>query len=451
MKLKGLMTLAFAVSMVPASATIARLQALGMTETDNEGSYYIQDDRNIFLNVANINDYKDTVILEWGNEGSDFGSDSLQTDKDGQAKAKGGVFKSVGNGVMGVYLGNESNTAALLRGVGTAAKHADKTFSGGDAMLDGADNQVDLFYGQSSSIGDWGVNVVYAEGKDAATRAYNIAHAVRLGLKNEGWQAFANISTGTTVRQVQDYGSEAVFGQFEGKLGLHLGGSYDAVKSDSYTGTVYGFAKKFDWEQTDSGGTTSASLGDAPPSAGGLTRNSRGQAGTVDGGFMTWALGYGSKYQSGKGTLFTNIEYRHKEIEVKFNAKAEAKNVVVPVTVGYEHEATSWLTLRGSVVHNLMGYRENNNYGSLNYFGNIAANQEFGADTNGLKVDIQNSTDVRAGASLNFGKLRLDGLIGVSTTGGVISQRTDGSGKYQETGILNGDRLMARVGMVYNF
>jgi len=450
--LKGLAVLSMIAGIVPANATIARLKALGMNETDNEGSYYIQDNRNIFLNAAAINDFKDTLILEWGGNGADFGSASLQTDKDGNPKAKGGFLKSYGSGVYGVYLGNESNTASLLRGVGTGATSADNSLaasvggSGLDQMLDGADNQIDLFYGQSSSIGDWGVNFVYAEGKNAANRARNIAHAVRLGLKNNGWQAFANISTGTKVNQV-DSGS---FHQFEGKLGFHLGGSYDVVKTEKYTGTVYGFAKKFDWEQTDSAGATGAAVGTVVtnPALGGLSglsRNNRGQAGTADGGFLTYALGYGTTYKSGKGTLYTNIEYRHKEIEVKFTTKPEAKNVIVPVQVAYEYGATSWLTLRGSVSHNLMGYRENNNYGSLNLFGNVAAIQEFGADTGGKKVDISNSTDVRAGATLKLGKVDIDGLIGVGgSTGTVTADPT-------ERGVLDMDRLLARVGMTYSF
>lgn len=456
---KGILVLLLMATMVPASATIARLKALGMNETDNEGSYYIQDDRNIFLNVANINKYKDSLILEWGGSGTAFGSNSLATDEDSGPKAKGGFIKSSGDYVYGVYLGNESNTSALLRGVATGAYAADNAlpsaagYTGGDTMLDGSDNQLDLFLGGSSSIGDWGVNVVYTEDKKAANNAYDIGHAIRLGLTNDNWGVLANISTGSKSKQI-----DAVTGApggtvshaFQGKLGFHVGGHYNLAKGDK-SSTLYGFVKKFDWEQFDSAGQTTAVTGTNPiPSLGslgglaGLNRNGRGQAGTVDGGFMTYALGWGSQMKSGKGTLFTNVEYRSKEIEVKFNTKAEGKRVEVPVTVGYEYMATNWLTLRGSVRQTVYGYRENNNYGSLNVYGNVAAISQFGADTSGKKVTDPNTTDVNAGASLNFGKLRLDGFIG--TTSGTRNATTGA-----ENGVLNMDNLLTRVGMVYSF
>lgn len=45
----------FALASTSVFASQARLLALGMNETDNEGMYYISDARNIFLNPAYIN------------------------------------------------------------------------------------------------------------------------------------------------------------------------------------------------------------------------------------------------------------------------------------------------------------------------------------------------------------------------------------------------------------
>jgi hypothetical protein len=404
MKLKGLMTLLLMASMVPASATIARLKALGMTETDNEGSYYIDDDRNILLNVANINSYGDTVILELGNTGNGF-----EIDADNDALAKGGVLKKSGDYTYGVYLGGESNTSKLLRIVGT---------SNDTNSLEKADNQLELFLGSKASFGDWGVSVVYTDdhAQTTTSRRKDNAHAVKLGARGDKWDVLANISTGTYVERVDS----GTVNYFDGKLGFHLGGGYQVTDN----GRVYGLVKKFDWEQY--------ALAFAPDK--------------VDGGFLTYALGYGSEYKHGKGTLFTSIEYRHKEVSADFSTKTEAKNVLVPLTVAYEYAATSWLTLRGSVIQNLHGYRENNNYSNLTTNGNTVATAEFGANTNGKKQTIANSTDVRAGASFNFGKLRIDGLIGVGGTDGTIN-----AAALQENGALDLDRLLARVGMVYSF
>lgn len=450
MNFKGMLTLLLMGSMVPASATIARLKALGMNETDNEGSYYIKDDRNIFLNVANINDFADSVILEWGSNGQNLpasttaviAGSSITLDQDSAPKAKGGFLTKHGNYVYGVYLGNESNTSSLLRTVGTGAYAAQEAMpaaslgNGSDTTLDGADNQLDLFFGGNSSGMDWGVNLVYTSDYEQSARERDVAHAVKLGVKTDKWDFLANISTGTKVKKVSTVNVGSLNGdlyhEFDGKLGFHIGGGYQVNEN----GRVYGFLKKFDWEQTDTGGTTA---GLASPSL-----NGRGQAGTVEGGFMTYAIGYGHVVKSGKGSFFSNVEYRHKEIELKFATKPEAKNVIIPVTVGYEYTATNWLTFRGSVKHNLYGIKENNNYGKLNILGSVVAAGEFGTDTSGAKQTILNSTDINAGASLNLGKLRIDGFVG--TTGSARNAAV-----LSEGGVLALDNLMTRVAMVYNF
>jgi hypothetical protein len=455
-KMKSALAVLMVGSMISTNATIARLKALGMAETDNEGSYFIKDDRNIFLNVANIHDHADTMILEWGGNGNTFGSASLATDTDASPKAKGGFLKSHGDYVYGVYLGNESNTSALLRGVATGAYSSQYAITqAGDTMLDGADNQVDLFFGGKTGMGNWAVNFVWTSDSEQANRARDIAHAVRFGFKTEKWDVFANISTRNKAQQVDTLaagtgqntgfaGGEA-FHQFDGNLGIHIGGGYDI----SNEGRIYGLFKKFSWDQTDSLGQTSGLTTTQLPAAQfGQATNGRGQAGTVEGGFTTYALGYGHQKNFGKSTLFTSVEFRSKTIEASFTAKAEAENVIAPLMVGYEHNTTSWLTLRGSITQNLYGYRKNNNYSSLGYIGAVAAIQEFGADTGGKKVTLTNSTDVAAGASLNFGKLTIDGFIG--TTARSRNPASAAAGR-TEQGILSTDNLLTRVGMTYNF
>lgn len=445
---KGLVALTAITAMVPASATIARLKALGMDETDNEGSYYIDDDRNIFLNAANVNSYSDTVILEWGSEGQNFGSASLKTDEDYNPKAKGGFLKTHGNYVYGIYVGNESNTSALLRGVATGAYAAHRAASTGgavDTMLDGADNQVDFFFGGKASSMDWGVNVVYTSDKKSANRAHDRGSAVRFGAKADKWQGFLNLSTSSYAEQVDtlpalgSFAGGDVFHEFQGKLGFHLGGSYKV----NPMGSVYGFYKQFDWEQTDSSGTT-AGLG----TLAGVNADGRGQAGTTKAGFKTYALGYGHVMKTGNGTAYANIEYRHKDIHVDFTSKSEAKNVFIPLTFGYEYDATSWLTLRGSVSQKIWGYRENKNYSSLSYIGNSAAISQFGTDTGGKKATFTNSTNVNAGASLKFKRLKIDGLIGIGQSNGTLDNASPIDGDH---GVLDLDRLLARVGVTYNF
>ncbi len=428
-----------------ANATISRLKALGMSETDNEGSYYIQDDRNIFLNVANIHNYKDMLIFEWGANGSNAGSSSLTLDTDTATKAKGGIIRSHGDYVYGVYLGNESNTSSLLRTVATGAHAAQATLANSsqglnaDSMLRGSDNQLDLFFGGTAGSLKWGTNFVYTSDFDKSTSARDYGTAVRFGVIGSKWDAFANISTGskskrTTTHNFVGLGATfngTVYSEFSGKLGFHLGGGYQLTD----TGKIYAFLKKFDWEQTDTGGTT-AGFGSA-------SLNGRGQFGTVDAGFTTYALGYGNVMKSGRGTFYSNVEYRMKEINVDYTTKAEGKNVTLPVTLGYEYEATNWLTLRGSVKQTVWGYKNNNNYGKLNVIAKNLADQEFGTDTSGKKHTFDQTTNVNAGATLNFNNIKIDGFIGTAGTNGTATST--------DAGTLSLDRLMTRVGMTYNF
>ena len=84
MKKQLVTILGVAVMAAPAFASKARLQALG---EDIYGSTYINDNRNIFLNAAQVNNYADLVTFETG----------AQTDNDGDDSAagprpEGGVF-----------------------------------------------------------------------------------------------------------------------------------------------------------------------------------------------------------------------------------------------------------------------------------------------------------------------------------------------------------------------
>lgn len=428
--MKKLLSMALLLALVSpqAFATKARLIALGMDELDNEGSYYIDDIRNIFLNSAYVNDYADNLIFEWGDAGlfpdnntAPNNNTYASYDTDENPKAQGGFLKSHGDMVYGVYLGNESNTSSLLKILSSAPVIAG--FPAGEKFLNTSDNQIDVFFGKSISGVDWGLNLVYTSSEFESENSEDSGYAVRLGAKKDVWNAFLNASVGgeseKTVLAANNASSEDVTQKFEGSVGIHLGGGYDV----SDEGRVYAYYKMFGWDQFDSFGD----LG-----LGGLA--GRGQEGTVEGSFDTYAVGYGHTVEHDHGTLFTDIHLRKRDIEVKFDNAAKVDELVVPVTVGYEAMATSWLTLRGSVMHNLYGVTKNDNYSSLNPIIAGLAGNIFGADTDGKKSTIRNSTTVNSGASLTFGDLTVDGLIGTTT---------DGS--------LNFDEVMTRVGTTYSF
>lgn len=431
-----------------AYATQARLIALGMDELDDEGSYYIKDSRNIFLNSAYINDFADRVILEWGS----FGTRPLATstgatvEQDNTPKGQGGFLKKSGDFVWGAYYGNESNTSSFLRIAGsgvasvTGSAAASSTTSG---LLYTSDNQIDLFFGGDLGTLQWGSNVVYTRGEDETKRSKDSGSAVRLGLKaGDTWDFHVNLSTSNKSERTGDVavGGLTALGwtaqtnikdEFDGKFGIHVGGSYNLERF----GRVFGYYKTFSWEQTDNYNYTGA----ATVVSGSATLNGQevGKQGTSDGKFTTIMLGWGKAEEVGTGsTIFYSVQAKKIDVNLELTREVEVNNFTIPVIFGYEAQANSWLTLRGSITHNLWGKKDNKNFNYANPVARSLVASVYGAEGKGTITD---STTVVAGASLTFGDLVLDGMIGTSAA----SSKTDGK--------LNLDELMSTVGMTYMF
>lgn len=438
---KIISTLAIAAVFAPAAnATTARILALGNQEIDVEGSYYIEDNRNIFLNVAHMHDFADQVIIEWGKNGKvNSGNTAVNSTvvADYAPKAQGGILKKHGNFVYGVYLGNESNTSSMLRILGSSQA---AVVAGNGAttphLLDTTDNQLDLFFGWEAAGLKWGTGFVYSKDEDKTSQnEEDKAMAARVGVKASNWDAHINLSLASNAKETVAFtGALAGLGSFEhefdGKFGIHAGGSYHMGNN-----TLWGYVKHFSWEQKDNfdWATKGATVDGA--SAG---SSARAKTGTSEGEFTTIQIGWGAKHQVGEGTLFTSVFLDKKDIELTLTSKAEVSVTKIPLTVGYEAKATEWLTLRGSVTQNLYGKSDNKNLNKLNAAAENLAKNTFGAEG---KSDIANSTDVRAGATLTFGNLAVDGLIGATNSATATT----------EAGTLRLDELMYRVGMTYKF
>jgi hypothetical protein len=286
--------------------------------------------------------------------------------------------------------------------------------------LDSTDNQLDLFFG--TKLGDIkvGADFVYAKNdNDGATKQEDSAMAIKLGAIASSWSAFANVSLDSGSKAIYDT-TNGYTHEFDGKFGIHLGGTFTFGNSK-----VYGNMKTFSWDQKDSNAAAIA-----------------GRKTTVEGKFSSFAVGYAHTHEvSSSQRVWSSVAYRMKSIEADFGAafpastatsgKTEGKNTRLPVILGYEADATSWLTLRGSVRHNITGSKDNKNYKNLNAVAESFAKAQFGLEGKGTMI---NSTSVKAGATLNFGKLKVDGLIGTANAGN-----------------LDLDALMSRVGMTYNF
>lgn len=445
---------ALALFSTSAMATQARLLALGMSETDNEGMYHVSDSRNMFLNPAYINLYNDLAIFEWGSVGqyatAGGATTSTLNNNTSNPKAQGGVIKKYGDFVYGLYFGNESNTSSLLRVAGTSAAAALNGFNGTVAnsskMLATSDNQVDLFFGGGSDL-KWAVNPVLTFGKDDARKSKDSGISLRGGLIGSGWDAHLNVSlnskseaTDTVTVAPLGITNATIAHEFKGKLGVHTGGSYVI----SGNNRVFGYVKHYGWEQTDSR-TYSA----------GQQAQMGGQTGTVKGDFTSYYLGWGSHSDvNATDKLFYSFAAKKTDINLKFSNKGEVRHIVLPITIGYEAQANEWLTLRGSVVQNIWGQQDNknvDNYGAtgtrLNKVASGLITKIYGGSG---KKTIANSTTVNAGASLTFGQISVDGLVSATdATGNQTVSATDSNPP--KKGILSLENLETSVAVTYKF
>jgi len=323
MKKLLLITSALTLISTSAMASQARLLALGMKETDNDGMYHVSDARNIFLNPAYVNIYNNYVTAEYGATGFDVGSSAVTLDRSTSPKAQGGFFTKQGDLVYGVYLGNESNTSSLLRAVGTSA--AAVVNAGGAKMLHSADNQIDLFIGGDTGI-KWGANALVAFGKDDARKAKDSSIAARFGVIGSNWDAHLNLSLASKAEASDSVnlagiglGTQTISQEFKGKLGVQLGGSY------VYSGNnrVFGYVKHYGWEQTDSFNAYPKTVL-AGTHAG---KTTGGQTGTSKGDFTSYYLGWGSHYDvNTTDKVFTSLAVRKTDVNVKFATKGECRN-----------------------------------------------------------------------------------------------------------------------------
>ncbi len=391
MKKQLVVALGLTVLATPAFATKARLQALG---EDTYGSFYVNDNRNIWLNAAQINNHKDLVTFEWGNTTATTDTTTATP------RAEGGVYKTIGNLVWGLHFGGASNTANGLR-----------LASGLDPAETGEENVIDLFVGGDAGL-KWGANVGYSASESGTTGdAEQNSLRTRLGVIAGDIEGYANINI---MNDAEDSGKD----KFEGKLGYQVGAIYSL---NDYR--IFADYRSFDAEANPAGagGDLDISLSQLQVGAGRATR------------------------LNDKATLFTKAQFTMAEVENERTAGAagsfagacssatavfcnEYETMQVPLVVGLEYDAATWLVLRASVGQVVWGTEED------------AAN----------KRSVQDSTFVNAGATLKFGELSLDGVIGNSDGAGAVAG-TAGNSTAGGNGTIRTDTLMSRVGMTYRF
>lgn len=365
-------------------ATKARMQALGQGQ--DRGSFYIDDTRNVFRNAASINKTNNYMVTEWGTA-------AAADDTSAAPSAEGGFFRNGGSFNYGLYLGADVDSQNDIRNGGNGYAGA---VAMGETSLLKRDNELDLFFGGDMGV-EWGARLSYA----------NSSADVRTPFVGEQKQSSLGLGLGMIMGDLNAYANIGLSDESEG-------GNLAADKWEADTSIDAGAA--YNWM----GYTFFANYN----TDGAKYTNAATAAVETSQTDLTFGVGH-IKEVSSTSRMFMDVSYFNRKAEDKSTTTTEVTTSALPVTVGFETDATSWLTLRGSISQRVL------------------INSVETKTTTTTKATGANNTNVEAGMTLNFGKLMIDGVIG--NTG--INGSTAGS----EVGALSLDRLATRVAVHYWF
>lgn len=360
----------------PAFASRARLESLG---EGKNGSYYIQDSRNMFLNPAQIVKYKKKMFLELG------GTVGADSPAETGTKAQGGFTNTFGDYTYGIYLNNNQDN---LQAPG--------------ASFIAPESTIDVFFAGEGSLG-WGLNVFYAANNTrAAVGPEQTASLLgaRVGIDVNNFQVFSTFDI--TGKSEQKDG--ATFGnELKTKFSWDAGATY-AMENWTIFAKFMGFGQDFNATATT----------------------------TTETRMSNWGIGAGYKMEATKSTtMFARIEADMGSSKVL--SGTETKNYNIPLVLAAESQALSWLAIRGSIAHSLLG-------------------QEWQAGN--VRNSFAGTTSVGAGLGLTFGDVQVDGLVATNNT---VSASTLGSVPGMnglpkaDTAFGFGDSMLSRIAVTYNF
>ena len=389
-----LLVLSLVIVASPAFASRARLESLG---EGKNGSYYINDGRNIFLNPAAINSYKKKLWIELGQTTNAV--DDLAAV--GNHKVQGGFTNSLGDYVYGLYVGRES----------------DRSLSGTTATGQLAvDHAFDFFFGGESGI-KWGVDVFYAGAMNRTTALTFTQQTAgyfgfKLGVDVSNFAFFTTV--GVSSKAVTDTEVPSAYAELKGKLSLDLGATY-TMDNMTYLAKFSSFGSDF------TQGTTTTTVTTPKTTA--------------------YALGAGWKKEATKAvTMYSRIQLDYqKDTKDVVVGTAASTNLTtdtwynLPLVLAAEAQATSWLTIRGSLSHSL--------------FGQHSAS----TPTTSTKDSFNGQTTAALGFGFNFGDLTIDALAGQTTA--VANAASESSQGTAQAGSQFGfgTSMLSRLSMTYNF
>uniref|UniRef100_UPI003F77876E Major outer membrane protein n=1 Tax=Bdellovibrio bacteriovorus (strain ATCC 15356 / DSM 50701 / NCIMB 9529 / HD100) TaxID=264462 RepID=UPI003F77876E len=342
----------------------ARVEALA-------NSRHVLDFQTAFDRPYQFMALSEQATIEWGNTG------------DANPHAEGGFVKRHGDdSAFGAYFGRRSadfsEAVQTVRDASSHHHHHHGSSNPAFADLMFEQNGLNLFYASKMGEWTWGVTAKYSNGKneDPTVGTKATSAGVAVAASNGTWdfelvQGFtgkSELDNGTVTAEVESKGLTNV------TVGYHMSPEME----------VYGNVKMSKVE-ADLNGT---------PIEVETTSYKVGMVNTLA--------------KSEEGNFFYGVEVASTKV------KDDSESLLLPVYMGVEHNAASWLVLRASVAQNVI----------LN---------ETKDDATGNKTD-EDSTRMAAGAGIKFGKSVIDASFAGSTTG-----------------VINANNLFSQVAYTYTF
>lgn len=333
-------------------ASRSRMYSLG--QDPHRGSYYVEDDRNIFRNPADINLYKKYATMEL--EFVPKGDTALSL------VPQGGYFTEIGELPVGIYLGQGLAEGALIE---EEAFNVTPT----NYFLTSADSNFATFFIGGEAGFDWGFDIKIAntEKTIGASKAIYQALSTTLGL---------------------NIGDFQIYGKYGFKDKSTVTGS-DIAENGTFSGSGHILGIIYKLKHTTlvidlMGGTTDLS-----------GRSVTDQNGEYKVERLTLGLGHIYEITKTERLNFNlNYELTKRNNSIKDENSTETN---LPLVLGMEVDATTWLIFRASVIQNfIIGKEKIEAHGTT---------EEVPSPFNGPKVNM--------GATFNFGKLKVDGNLGM--------------------------------------
>ena len=340
-----------------AFASKARVSALG-------NGAHLSDAQSIFQNPADMTLWGDWATFEMGTNAFSYtpsaGNGATVTGHEG------GLVRSSGDARWGFYMGHKSPTAALSRS---------NAWTGSAGTILGEENPIEVFYAQKADL-SWGASMFYSNSDKKGPKLKQDTMGLRVGARTAMWDAFVNVGLSNNAK---DESNTASIKEIKGKSAFKLGGGYSF---DSLY--VYG-------NYTTSGFKGSAAGTDTSD---------------VDGSQM--AVGVVETMKKDGTDFFYGVSYHMDSYKQKVGTETKSEATYMPVVIGIEADANSWMVLRASVTQNVV-------------LGGIK--DEMGLVTGAVLNETNtwnNSTTVAAGTGMKFNKFTFDGTLGAAN-GGVVN------------------------------